>query len=266
MSADYLDLLLGRATGSVPAAEPRIHSAMAPSPAPPVWGEVVEERIVPYPGSDSSPYRGATPSPQAAAEAYMPPVQRPDAPSHPERHREQQDPPAPAERKTTLFNSTYPHFERERAAPARASADLLPPVTNRVTRQAEEVPSPREHKVSEGPPPQTVNRPEQTQLTRVQQTERGPAPSPQQPMQMPIRSLLPPREFAPTLTPNAPAPQPVPESRAMPASAPAPVTIRIDRIEVHAAPPAKAAAAPLVAKPPAIRLDDYLSRRKGAAR
>ena len=258
MSADYLDLLLGRANGSVPAAKPRIHSAMAPPPAPPVWGEVTEERVVSYTDALSSTYRSATPPPQQAAEAYMPPGRPQAALTHAESQRERGDGISPGERISAFSRYADTYFHQDAAVPGRASADLLPLVSNQSSREAEGNAPIALQALSQ----ERVSRTERVQPTRTEQAERGTATSAQVPVQMPVRSFLPPQEFAPALASNAPVPQSAPESRA----GAAPVTIRIDRIEVHAVPPAKVAAAAIVARPPAVRLDEYLSRRKGAAR
>jgi|GEM_PF-6808456 len=247
MSADYLDLLLGRARGELPAAEPRILSSMAPAATLP-WEEITEERI-------------ASPSSQAA----LPSLSQPAPLAWTEKHLSHQSP--------SEFPSTRP-------VPPQPTSETSPkPSTTQLSPQRNTV-----HPTGQSPSPdfaqpslqkeavltrELVPIPTPAPIAEATKSSLGPPmftpPSTEGPRPPLAQTLLPPREST-IKTPARQASAPANSSRSEP-TAPAPITIRIDRIEVRSATPSSPPRPAHSDRPAsAIPLDDYLGRHKGAGR
>ena len=231
MSVDYLDLLLMRETRAAPLAEPRIETAPAASvPGPSGWGEIIEEREVPY----------FTPSASEGSRSDVEP------------HRAEARPQAPVN--TAVFP---PSIDRHEAQP-----------------------------VVSAPQPLTASTPARIAADDTTQ-ESAAARHPVQTMESidaPLKMAAPRTAFEAKAAPTDPraarrdarlpeeprviATRPAPVPASLPHESPVapPVTIRIDRVEVRAA-PAATPPAPGSGRPqPRVSLDEFLKRRSGARR
>jgi hypothetical protein len=228
VSLDYLDLLLVRETRAATLAEPRIETAAAaPEAGPSGWGEVIEEREVPYfpPTATAGPHAAAQP-PRGDAQPH-PSVHAAVFPAAIDRTADQPAVAAPAlPPRVPARHAAHEIVQEDAAAPRR-----LP------TREAAEKP------VTVVDPRPARAETEKAPLPQIQLT-----PQPQEPAR-PVATR--------PATMASVAPEP---------AIPQPVTIRIDRVEVRAV-PAAAPPAPASARPrPRVSLDEFLGRRSGARR
>ncbi|AFL88413.1 hypothetical protein Terro_2507 [Terriglobus roseus DSM 18391] len=247
MSADYLELLLGRARGELPAAEPRILPSMAP-PSSLQWEEINEERL-------------AAPDPHIATQR---------AP----------DPTTASAIETREFRDGHTPLRDAKQAPTVSApgpspkpfpGQLLPPsdvVLSNVDKSASMAVTPLPSHENVTPTREAVN-----PISRLATADPG-VTRPDPPKMVPptlgparpqsAHPLMPPREQAATpQTRHLPSPLNTP--RPEPVAA-APITIRIDRIEVRtSAPTSTQRVAQPERSPAAMPLEDYL-RRKGAGR
>jgi hypothetical protein len=228
MSVDYLDLLLMRETRAAPLAEPRIEpaSAAAAVASSPGWNEIVEEREAPIAPSIAGEERRADGEPRRRE--VEPQVQVDAAvfpPPPPDRLLE---PPAPSEPRQVQRSARAVTDDDRQETPA-APRVQPPEVTAAVVATAPAMNAPD---VSGAPGE-----------ARVAPARMRP---PDEPREIATRRASPP-----------------PSHAAEPPAA-APVTIRIDRVEVRAAPAARPPA-PAVSRPrPRVTLEEFLARRSAA--
>lgn len=228
MSLDYLDLLLMRETRAAPLAEPRIEPApVAASPGPsPAWDEVVEEREAPI--VPSLPEQEQRAEGELRRRGVEPQVQAAPAVFPPPLDRLLEQPAVPEPQRPA--RSVRAVAEDDRQAPS-APRRVQPPELIGATVTT--IPA--------------MNPPDAAEAS-------GEAPMPPR-----MRPPDEPREIATRRASPAPtlAVEPPPA---------APVTIRIDRVEVRAASAARPAA-PAGPRPrPRVTLEEFLTRRSGSRR
>lgn len=248
MSRDYLDILLDRATGAVPLAEPRIGPAALGSSMTVAWEEVSEENVHPTGDQRTRTQENSKPlqQPLAPPPSHLPSVEGLRNPELP-----------PSLHLDELQTFSSPHAApRLQPAPSLSDTGQIQPVT--------------EGRSASPPGEPSGNPATRLPVSRTAQSVAESRPAEREPKRIDERGIQTQRWFpGPTsikagqtgdrLITASPAP-------AQPQDL-APISIRIDRIEVRAGLPA-APAVPAI-KPRAtapLGLDDYLKRRSGGGR
>lgn len=227
MSADYLDLLLTRENRAAPLAEPRIESGAAALAPPATWGEITGEQVVRYRPPIATDDSGA--DVQSSRAQVEPPAHKDVSGSAPRRDAHIEEPATPG-RQPPPDEAGSVTFAKDVKAETRL------PDTPIQTERARSEPT---------KPPLMTAEP----APRIVPTERWFPPAGLRQLSDPLGNRMRHMDPAPKFPLTPPAPQAV--------------TIRIDRIEVRAAPPAAPAATPKPRPGPRLGLDEYLKRRSG---